>query len=162
MLTGRRSQMTTLRKRGGISGLLRRDESEFDAFGAGHAGTSISAAVGMSVAMQRSNPKGYVVPVIGDGSITAGMAFEALNHAGHLGLKNFIVVVNDNEMSISPNVGAISWLFSKAVTSKTSTVARNRFKNWHRKGYVPDLVYKVLDRVEDLTQGFFAGPPSPV
>lgn len=158
MLTGRRAEMSTVRKRGGISGFLRRDESEFDAFGAGHAGTSISAAVGMSVAFQKQHPDRYVVPVIGDGSITAGMAFEALNHAGHLGLKNFIVVVNDNEMSISPNVGALSWLFSKAVTSHTSTVARTRFKNLYRKGYVPDLVYKVLDRVEDLTQGFFAGP----
>jgi 1-deoxy-D-xylulose-5-phosphate synthase len=158
MLTGRRSQMGTIRKRGGISGFLRRDESPYDAFGAGHAGTSISAAVGMSAAFQKTAPERYVVPVIGDGSITAGMAFEALNHAGHLGLKNFIVVINDNEMSISPNVGALSWLFSKAVTSHTSTVARTRFKNLYRKGYVPDLVYKVLDRVEDLTQGFFAGP----
>lgn len=157
MVTGRRAQLSTIRKRGGISGFLKRCESEHDAFGAGHAGTSISAAVGMKVALESIDPDRYVVAVIGDGSMTAGMAFEALNHAGHLGLKRFIVVLNDNEMSISPNVGAISWLFSKAVTSKTSTIARSRFKNWYRKGYVPELVYKAIDRAEEMTQGFFAG-----
>lgn len=158
MLTGRRGGMTSIRKKGGVSGFLKRNESEFDTFGAGHAGTSISAAVGMSLALNRSNPERYTVAVIGDGSLTAGMAFEAMNHAGHLGLKNFIVVLNDNEMSISPNVGAISWLFSKAVTSKASTVARSGFKNLYRKGYVPEIVYKAIDRAEEAAQGFFAGP----
>lgn len=157
MLTGRADRIGTIRTKDGVSGFLKRNESEFDTFGAGHAGTSISAAVGMAIAAAAKNEERYVVPVIGDGSITAGMAFEALNHAGALGLKRFIVVLNDNEMSIAPNVGALSWLFSKAVTSKASNVVRNRFKNWHRAGYVPDILYRALDRVEDLTQGFFSG-----
>lgn len=157
MLTGRRSQLGSIRTRNGISGFLKRSESEFDTFGAGHAGTSISAATGMAVALNKSAPDRHVVAVIGDGSLTAGMAFEALNHAGHLGLPNLIVVLNDNEMSISPNVGAISWLFSKAITSSCSTIVRSRFKNWYRKGYVPEVVYKAIDRFEDLTQGLFCG-----
>lgn len=157
MLTGRRDRLPSIRKTGGLSGFLKRSESPFDIFGAGHAGTSISAAVGMSAAQQHKDSPHYVVPIIGDGAITAGMAFEALNHAGAMGLKNFIVVLNDNEMSISANVGALSWLFSKTVTSKASTLARSGFKNLYRRGYVPELVYQVIDRVEDLTQGFFAG-----
>lgn len=158
MLTGRREKLHTIRKKGGISGFLRREESEYDTFGAGHAGTSISAAVGMRVALQKQNKDNYVVAVIGDGSITAGMAFEALNNAGALNLKNLIVVLNDNDMSISENVGAMSWLFSKAVTSKASTYARSGFKSLYKKGYVPELVYKAIDRAEEMTQGFFSTP----
>ena len=158
MLTGRRSQMSTIRKKDGLSGFLKRDESEYDCFGAGHAGTSISAAVGMRVALQKQNKDNYVVAVIGDGSITAGMAFEAMNNAGALGIKNLIVVLNDNDMSISENVGAMSWLFSKAVTSKASTMARSGFKSLYKKGYVPELVYKAIDRAEEMTQGFFSTP----
>jgi 1-deoxy-D-xylulose-5-phosphate synthase len=156
MLTGRRHQLPTIRKKGGISGFLKRTESPYDCFGAGHAGTSISAAVGISSALQSSDPDAYTVAVIGDGSMTAGMAFEALNHAGALGLKRFIVVLNDNEMSISPNVGALSWLFSTAVTSRTSTLLRSRFKDLFRQGYVPEVIYKAIDRAEEVTQGFFS------
>lgn len=158
MLTGRRELLGTIRKKGGISGFLKRSESEFDAFGAGHAGTSISAGVGMRVALDKTNPEKYVVSIIGDGSLTSGMAFEAMNHAGSLNLKKFIVVINDNEMSISPNVGALSWLFSRAVTSKFSTEARKKFKQLHEKGYVPNIVYKAIDRAEEATQGFLATP----
>lgn len=154
MLTGRRDQMSTIRKKGGISGFLKRSESQFDTFGAGHAGTSISAAVGMSAANQGENNSKYTVAIIGDGSLTAGMAFEALNHAGALKLKKFIVVLNDNEMSISENVGALSWLFSKAVTSKVYTQARAGFKHLHQTGVVPELIYKVLDRAEEAAQSF--------
>ncbi len=156
MITGRRDNMRSIRTKGGLSGFLKREESEHDAFGAGHAGTSISAAVGMALARTKSNPDQYVIPIIGDGSITCGMAFEALNHAGALGLKNFIVILNDNEMSISPNVGALSWLFSKTVTSGTSTFARRQFKSLHQQGYVPDFVYKAIDRAEEAAQGYFA------
>lgn len=156
MLTGRRDALKNIRKKDGISGFLKREESEFDSFGAGHAGTSISAAVGMSTVFQTEKPNNYVVAVIGDGSIASGMALEALNNAGGLGLKNFIVVLNDNEMSISPNVGALSWLFSHAVTSRTSNLLRERFKSLYKKGFVPEVVYKAVDRVEELTQGFFA------
>ncbi len=158
MVTGRRSLIRTIRTSGGISGFLRRSESEYDCFGAGHAGTSISAAVGMAVALQRTDPEKFVVAVIGDASITTGMAMEALNHAGALRLKKFIVVLNDNRMSISPNVGALSSLFSRVVTSRTPTMARKRIKDLHEKGYVPEIVYKALDRWEEATHTFFCHP----
>lgn len=156
MLTGRRSKMHSIRKKGGLSGFLKIDESEYDTFGAGHAGTSISAAVGMAVADLKSENSNFHVPIIGDGSMTCGMAFEALNHAGELGLKNLIVVLNDNEMSIAPNVGAMSWFFSKNVTSSLSTRARAKFKNLHKQGYIPNLVYKTIDKAEEMTQGFIS------
>jgi 1-deoxy-D-xylulose-5-phosphate synthase len=158
MLTGRRQQMAGIRTMSGISGFLKRSESPFDAFGAGHAGTSISAAVGMRVALDSVAPERYVAAIIGDGSLTSGMAFEALNHAGDLRLKRFVVVLNDNEMSISKNVGALSWLFSRAVTGETSSRARNTFKRLHERGYIPDLIYRAVDRAEEATQGFFSSP----
>jgi 1-deoxy-D-xylulose-5-phosphate synthase len=158
MLTGRRHQMGDIRTQRGISGFLKRSESPFDAFGAGHAGTSISAAVGMRVALDSLAPERFVTAIIGDGSLTAGMAFEALNHAGSLGLKRFIVVLNDNEMSISKNVGALSWLFSRAVTGETSSRARTTIKRLHARGYIPDLLFKAMDRAEEATQGFFSTP----
>lgn len=158
MVTGRRSQMSGIRTLKGISGFLKRSESPFDAFGAGHAGTSISAAVGMRVALDKTSPENYVAAIIGDGSLTSGMAFEALNHAGDLMLKKFVVVLNDNEMSISKNVGALSWLFSRALTGETSSRARLTIKRLHSKGYIPDLLYKAVDRAEEVTQGFFSSP----
>ncbi len=108
MLTGRKDRMTTIRQFGGLSGFADRKESEHDAFGAGHAGTSISAAVGMAVARDLKHEDFYSIAVIGDGAMTAGMALEAMNHAGHMDLQKLIVVLNDNAMSISPNVGALS------------------------------------------------------
>lgn len=156
MLTGRRAMMKTIRQNGGISGFLRRDESEYDAFGAGHAGTSISAAVGMCIAAQKNSSEAYSVAIIGDGSLTSGMAFEALNHAGALKLNKFIVVLNDNEMSISQNVGALSWLFSKTVTSKMYTTARAGFKQLYKSGFVPNIIYKAIDRAEEAAQVFVA------
>lgn len=158
MITGRRKRMASIRTKGGLSGFLRRDESNYDSFIGGHAGTSISAAVGMAEALRRTDPDRHVVAVIGDGSIASGMAFEALNHAGDLKLGNLIVLLNDNEMSISPNVGAISWLFSKAVTSHASTKARSGIKALYKKGYLPEIFYKAMDRAEGATQGFFSSP----
>ncbi|MEE8606052.1 MAG: 1-deoxy-D-xylulose-5-phosphate synthase [Nitrospiraceae bacterium] len=157
MLTGRRVALGTVRQKDGLSGYLARAESEYDTFGAGHAGTSISAAVGMLEGLLKDDSDRKVVAIIGDGAMTAGMAFEALNHAGGL-KRNLIVLLNDNEMSISPNVGGLSWRFSKAVTSKYSTRARTHLKNLHRKGYVPDIVYQLVDRAEEATQSFFASP----
>lgn len=107
LLTGRRDRFHTLRQHGGISGFLVPEESPHDQFGAGHAGTSISAALGMAVARDMKGEKHHVVAVIGDGSLTCGMALEALNHAGHVGSR-LIVLLNDNEMSIAHNVGALS------------------------------------------------------
>ena len=113
ILTGRRERFDRLRQFGGISGFLTRTESEHDQFGAGHAGTSISAAHGMAVARDLLHEKHHVVAIIGDGALTAGMAFEALNNVGHLRTR-LIVVLNDNGMSISPNVGALSRMLDAA------------------------------------------------
>lgn len=107
LLTGRKDRFATLRKQGGLSGYPRRDESPYDPFGAGHASTSISAALGLAVARDQLGEKYRVVAVIGDGALTGGMAYEALNHAGQLRTQ-LLVVLNDNEMSISRNVGAIA------------------------------------------------------
>ena len=115
ILTGRRDLFHTQRQYGGISGFPKRSESPHDAFGAGHASTSISAGLGMAVARDLQRGKNKVIAVIGDGSLTGGIAFEALNQAGHL-RSNLIVILNDNEMSISPNVGAFSAFLSRKLT----------------------------------------------
>ncbi|MEN9204473.1 MAG: 1-deoxy-D-xylulose-5-phosphate synthase [Thermostichales cyanobacterium DRC_bins_46] len=107
MLTGRYHNFHTLRQKNGIAGYLKRSESAFDHFGAGHASTSISAALGMALARDMKGEKFKVVAIIGDGALTGGMAYEAINHAGHLPKTNLMVVLNDNGLSISPNVGAI-------------------------------------------------------
>ncbi len=111
ILTGRREKMSTLRQKGGIAGFPKREESEYDSFGTGHSSTSIAAALGMSIAAKLNNENRHCVAIIGDGAMTAGMAFEALNHAGALDNHsdaNLLVILNDNDMSISPNVGALS------------------------------------------------------
>ena len=107
ILTGRREKMTSLRQKGGIAGFPKREESEYDTFGTGHSSTSIAAALGMSIAAKQHNENRHCVAIIGDGAMTAGMAFEALNHAGGSDA-NLLVILNDNDMSISPNVGALS------------------------------------------------------
>jgi 1-deoxy-D-xylulose-5-phosphate synthase len=107
ILTGRRKAMSGLRQKGGIAGFPKREESEYDAFGTGHSSTSIAAALGMSIAAKQNNENRHCVAIIGDGAMTAGMAFEALNHAGDCDA-NLLVILNDNDMSISPNVGALS------------------------------------------------------
>lgn len=120
ILTGRRDAMPTLRSAHGISGFPRRVESEFDSFGAGHSSTSISAALGMAVAAKREGQNRRVVAIIGDGAMTAGMAFEALNNAGALDA-NLLVILNDNEMSISPNVGALRSYLARLLSGKLFT-----------------------------------------
>ncbi len=160
ILTGRREELSRVRQLGGISGFPRRCESEFDTFGVAHAGTSVSAAIGMLEASFHDYPgreDRQVVAVIGDGAMTAGMAFEALNHSGQLHRK-LIVVLNDNEMSIAPNVGALSLAFSKTLTSSLSTVARRHFKSLVQKGLIPKAFYRALDRAEEAAQGFFSSP----
>ena len=117
ILTGRRERFHTQRQYKGISGFPKRCESEHDAFGVGHASTSISAALGMAVAADLGGTRNHAIAVIGDGSLTGGMAFEALNQAGHL-KKNLIVILNDNEMSISKNVGAFSAFISRKMTGR--------------------------------------------
>jgi 1-deoxy-D-xylulose-5-phosphate synthase len=113
LITDRYNNFHTLRQKDGVAGYLKRGESKFDHFGAGHASTSISAALGMALARDMQGEKFKVVAVIGDGALTGGMALEAINHAGHLPKTNLLVVLNDNEMSISPNVGAIPRYLNK-------------------------------------------------
>jgi 1-deoxy-D-xylulose-5-phosphate synthase len=156
MLTGRREDFGTIGQRGGMSKFLRRGESEYDHFGAGHAGTSISAALGMARAKFHRGEDGVVIALIGDGSMTAGMAFEALNHAGHIGEKNLIVVLNDNEMSIDPNVGALSSYLSR----KLSAPMVRRMKGWAREflsGMPGDMLHWARKAEESLKVFFSPG-----
>jgi 1-deoxy-D-xylulose-5-phosphate synthase len=118
LITGRRRQFHTLRKMGGISGYPKISESPYDCFGTGHSSTSISAALGMAVARQLRGEDYHVIALIGDGAMTAGLAMEAMSHAGHLGL-NLLVILNDNGMSISENVGALAHYFNRIVTTST-------------------------------------------
>jgi len=133
LLTGRYHQFHTLRQKKGVAGYLKRSENKFDHFGAGHASTSISAALGMALARDAKGEDYKCVAVIGDGSLTGGMALEAINHAGHLPNTNLMVVLNDNEMSISPNVGAISRYLNKVRLSEPmqflSDNIEEQFKN---------------------------------
>ncbi len=118
ILTGRKNKIQTIRKKGGLAPFPSRKESEFDSFGVGHSSTSISAMLGMAVASKESNPNKKHIAVIGDGAMTAGMAFEALSHTGHL-KPNVLIILNDNDMSISENIGGLSNYFSRIWASKT-------------------------------------------
>ncbi|MBF0281946.1 MAG: 1-deoxy-D-xylulose-5-phosphate synthase [Zetaproteobacteria bacterium] len=125
ILTGRLAQMPTIRQKGGLCGFTNRFESEHDAFGAGHASTSLSAALGMALSRDLQQQHYHTVAIIGDGALTGGMAFEALNHAGACQDSRLLVILNDNEMSISPNVGAMSAYLSRVISGKTYTHARD-------------------------------------
>ncbi|MDP6843494.1 MAG: 1-deoxy-D-xylulose-5-phosphate synthase N-terminal domain-containing protein, partial [Rhodospirillales bacterium] len=117
ILTGRRDRIRTLRQGGGLSGFTKRSESEYDPFGAAHSSTSISAGLGMSVARDLSGGANNVIAVIGDGAMSAGMAYEAMNNAGSMDSR-LIVILNDNDMSIAPPVGAMSAYLSRLISSK--------------------------------------------
>jgi 1-deoxy-D-xylulose-5-phosphate synthase len=132
LLTGRRERFRTIRLPGGLAGFPERHESEHDAFGVGHASTAISSALGMIEAMRLNGDPGKVVAVVGDGALTGGVAFEGLNQAGYLG-RQLLVVLNDNEMSISPNVGALSEWFSKKFASRTYNRWRHSVKGFLAK-----------------------------
>jgi 1-deoxy-D-xylulose-5-phosphate synthase len=154
MLTGRREAFDRIGKAGGIAKFLRRSESPFDHFGAGHAGTSISAALGMARAMQHQGRPHCAIALIGDGGMTAGMAFEALNHAGHLQQRNLVVVLNDNAMSISPNVGALSSYLSR----KLSKPLVRRMKGWAREflATLPGDMVHWAHKTEESLKVFFS------
>ncbi len=154
ILTGRRSRIRTLRQRGGLSGFTKRDESEYDPFGAGHSSTSISAALGMAVARDLSEKTHNVIAVIGDGAMSAGMAYEAMNNAGAMDSR-LIVVLNDNDMSIAPPVGALSAYLSRLLSSKTYRGLRESGKQIVKK--MPRVVFEHARRAEELTRGFFTG-----
>mgnify|MGYP000609992410 FL=1 len=127
ILTGRREQMLSMRQKDGLSGFPKRSESEFDTFGVGHSSTSISAALGMAMASDQLGEDRKTVAIIGDGAMTAGIAFEAINHASHVD-KDLLVILNDNQMSISKNVGGLSTYFSKLWASKFYNQLRERGK----------------------------------
>ncbi len=155
LLTGRREQFATLRQYKGMSGFPKFKESEYDAFETGHSSTSVSAALGMALAKYLKNETNRAIAVIGDGSMTAGMAFEALNHAGHLD-KNLIVILNDNEMSISPNVGALSSFLSRKLSGKTMTRVKAHIEE--RLGQLSNVgenILNILRKSEESFKSFF-------
>ncbi len=155
LLTGRRAQFQTIRQYGGLSGFPKRSESKYDAFGTGHSSTSISAALGIAVGNALKGAPNRAIAVIGDGSMTGGLAFEALNQAGDLN-KNLIVVLNDNEMSISPNVGALSSFLSRKLSNRTLVNLKREVENVLRS--IPSLgpnIIQILKRSEDSLVSFF-------
>jgi len=154
ILTGRKEVFKTLRQYKGISGFTKRKESKYDHFGAGHSSTSISAALGMRVGKDIKKEHGYTIAVIGDGAMTAGQAFEGLNNAGWLDPSKFIIVLNDNQMSISPNVGAIYTYFNKILTNKVYQKPRNALKKAVERIFGSSAV-KILRKIEEYAKGLF-------
>ncbi|WP_427915386.1 1-deoxy-D-xylulose-5-phosphate synthase [Ramlibacter sp. MMS24-I3-19] len=149
ILTGRRDRMGTLRQLGGLSGFPRRDESEFDTFGTAHSSTSISAALGMAVASQRKGEDRKAVAIIGDGAMTAGMAFEALNNAG-VAEADLLVILNDNDMSISPPVGALNRYLAQLMSGQFYAAAKNVGKNVLK---VAPPLFELAKRFEEHAKG---------
>ncbi len=148
ILTGRRDRMPTLRQKGGLSGFPRRDESPFDTFGTAHSSTSISAALGMALAARTKGEKRHSVAVIGDGAMTAGMAFEALNNAGVYEDIKMLVVLNDNDMSISPPVGALNRYLARLMSGKFYAAAKNVGKS-----VLPPSMREFAKRFEEHAKG---------
>ena len=153
ILTGRREKMHSLRQHAGLAGFPKRTESDFDTFGVGHSSTSISAALGMALAAKQQGIDRKSVAIIGDGAMTAGMAFEALNHAGSLEDVNVLVILNDNDMSISPNVGGLSNYFAKVLSSKLYKSVREGSKSV--LSHVPP-VREFAKRTEEHVKGMVA------
>ncbi|MEJ2534756.1 MAG: 1-deoxy-D-xylulose-5-phosphate synthase [Gammaproteobacteria bacterium] len=149
ILTGRRSDITTIKKRGGLAPFPKRAESEYDTFGVGHSSTSISAGLGMALAAQRRGQQRRVAAVIGDGAMTAGMAFEALNHGGDLD-PNILVVLNENQMSISPNVGGLVQMLGRLMSGPTVTGIRERGKKMLNRG---SWLWRFMSRWEEHVKG---------
>ena len=154
ILTGRRDRIRTLRQADGLSGFTKRTESEYDPFGAAHSSTSISAGLGMAVARDLQGGKNNVVAVIGDGSMSAGMAYEAMNNAGAMDSR-LIVILNDNDMSIAPPVGALSSYLSRLLSGGTYRGLREKGKKIAKK--MPPFIFESARRAEELTRGFFTG-----
>ncbi|GMV57639.1 MAG: 1-deoxy-D-xylulose-5-phosphate synthase [Betaproteobacteria bacterium] len=150
ILTGRRDAMKTLRQFGGISGFPRRSESEYDTFGTAHSSTSISAALGMAVAARNLGEKRHAIAVIGDGAMTAGQAFEALNNAGVVENVRLLVILNDNDMSISPPVGALNRYLARLMSGKFYAAAKQAGKNV-LKNFPP--VFELAKRLEEHAKG---------
>src|SRR5580704_13099227 len=154
IVTGRRSRIRTLRQEGGLSGFTRRSESEYDPFGAAHSSTSISSGLGMAVARDLTGGSNHVVAVIGDGAMSAGMAYEAMNNAGAL-RSRLIVVLNDNDMSIAPPVGAMSGHLSRLLSGRPYVTLRNLGRTF--AGALPKPLELAAKRAEEFARGFVAG-----
>ena len=153
VLTGRKDELHTIRKKDGLHPFPSREESEYDVFGVGHSSTSISAAIGMAIASSYKNEKKKIVAVIGDGGLSAGMAFEALNHMGSIE-EDILVILNDNEMSISPNVGAMTNYLTKILSSKAYSTVKEGSKNIFKK--VPPSGGLFLTKTEKHIKGLLA------
>ncbi|TMU95732.1 1-deoxy-D-xylulose-5-phosphate synthase [Brucella haematophila] len=154
ILTGRRDRIRTLRQEGGLSGFTKRSESEYDPFGAAHSSTSISAGLGMAVASDLSGEKRNVIAVIGDGSMSAGMAYEAMNNAGALDAR-LIVILNDNDMSIAPPTGAMSAYLARLVSGRTYRSVREAAKQVAQK--LPKFLQDKARKSEEYARAFFTG-----
>jgi 1-deoxy-D-xylulose-5-phosphate synthase len=154
ILTGRRDRIRTLRQGGGLSGFTKRTESEYDPFGAAHAATSISAALGFAVASELSGETNRSIAVIGDGSMTAGMAYEAMNNAGSMDAR-LIVILNDNDMSIAPPVGAMSAYLSRLISSRSYRSLRHLMRDLAKK--FPKPLEKAATRSEEYARGLVTG-----
>jgi 1-deoxy-D-xylulose-5-phosphate synthase len=154
ILTGRRDRIRTLRTGGGLSGFTKRSESDYDPFGAAHSSTSISAGLGMAVARDLSGGKNNVIAVIGDGAMSAGMAYEAMNNAGAMNSR-LIVILNDNDMSIAPPVGAMSAYLSRLYSGKTYRTLRDAARQINKR--LPKVLGDRANRVEEYSRGFMVG-----
>ncbi|WP_370568460.1 1-deoxy-D-xylulose-5-phosphate synthase [Methylocystis sp. Sn-Cys] len=154
ILTGRRDRIRTLRMGGGLSGFTKRAESEYDAFGAGHSSTSISAGLGMAIARDLSHGDNHVVAVIGDSSMSAGMAYEALNNAGALDSR-LIVILNDNDMSIAPPTGAMSAYLARLVSGGAYRSIRDAAKQL--ASHLPRFIYDKARKAEEFSRSFITG-----
>lgn len=154
ILTGRRERIRSLRQCGGLSGFTKRSESEYDAFGAAHSSTSISAALGMAVARDLQGQKQNVIAVIGDGALSAGMAYEAMNNAGAMNAR-LIVILNDNDMSIAPPVGAMSFYLARLISGRTYLSLRDVGKHVVRR--LPKFVGQNAAKIEKYARGSQAG-----
>ena len=158
ILTGRRERMHSLRQLGGLSGFPRRDESEYDDFGTAHSSTSISAALGMALAAKLKGESRHAIAVIGDGAMTAGMAFEALNNAGVQPDMRLLVVLNDNDMSISPPVGALNRYLAQLMSGQAYTAARSVGKSVLQGA--PQPIFEFARRLEHQARGMIAPQPA--
>lgn len=154
ILTGRRNKIRSIRQKGGLYGFTKRTESEYDAFGAGHSSTSISAALGMAVARDRNEEQNNVIAVIGDGAASAGMAFEGMNNAGAMKSK-MVVILNDNGMSIAPAVGGLSNYLSKLMSSSGFLSLRDMAKAMANK--LPDSLNTMAKRADEYARGMLTG-----
>ncbi|HXU59536.1 MAG TPA: 1-deoxy-D-xylulose-5-phosphate synthase, partial [Verrucomicrobiae bacterium] len=154
ILTGRRPRIRTLRQGGGLSGFTKRDESEYDPFGAAHSSTSISAGLGMAVARDLDGRSNHVIAVIGDGAMSAGMAYEAMNNAGSMDSR-LIVILNDNDMSIAPPVGAMSAYLSRLLSSKSYLSLRHLAKEMAKA--FPRRIEMAAKRAEEFARGMVTG-----